>query len=176
VNSETTADKLTAGTLRLMKALARATSPKIRPFTVDSMAGREWFVFFVNSIGFAQLQVDAEIIAANREARPRDVSENPIFQDGDLICNGIIIREIPEIPVVTGVGASSSDVSVGFLVGAQAVAMAWGQEPVSRTKNETDYDFEKGVAIEECRGVAKIIYGGKQYGVVTVWHSAPAAV
>lgn len=34
---------------------------------------------------------------ANREAPPRDVDSNPIFQDGDLIYDGVVVREIPEI-------------------------------------------------------------------------------
>lgn len=175
-NIDTTNDRLTSGMVSLAKMRAMEADPHIRPFKVDNAEGREWFIMFTGSRGFRDLKRDASILAANRDARPRDVSSNPIFQDGDLIWDGVIIREVPEIPVVTGVGASSSDVSFAALCGAQALGIAWGQEPTSRVKTETDYGFEYGVAIEECRGVEKLIYNGFQHGMVSVWYSAPAAV
>jgi hypothetical protein len=92
--------------------------------------------------------------------------ENPIFQDGDLIYDGIIHREVPEIDAIaqnTGgtysldaVGAASCDVRPVFLCGAQAVGIAWGQEPTPRTDNVKDYAFRPGVAIEELLGVKKL--------------------
>lgn len=171
---DTTDDKLTAAMLTLAKIRAKQADPHIRPFKVDSSLGREWFVCFVSSLGMRDLKQDTAIVSANREARPRDVSENPIFQDGDLIYDGVIIREVPEIPVVAGVGNGGSDVAPAFFCGAQAVGMAWGQEVTSRV-NETDYEFRKGVAVEELRGVAKMVYNGKQHGMLTIWHSAPAS-
>lgn len=179
LNIDTTDDKMSAGIIRLAKTLIKETANKdnaIGPFRSDAAAGREWYVLFIGSRGFEQLSMDSFIALANREARPRDVESNPLFQGGDLIYNGVIIREIPEIPVVDGVGAAGSTVAPYFLVGAQAVGMAWAQRPVSRTKKETDYDFEYGVAIEEARGVAKLGFGGVQHGMVSGWYSAPAAV
>lgn len=183
LNIDTTADKLSANMISLAKQVAleagrtgMANERNIRPFKTNDDQGREHFVLFVGSRGFRDLKRDDAIRAANREARPRDVGSNPIFQDGDLIWDGVIIREVPEIPVLAGVGASTSDVAPAFLCGAQAVSVAWGQEPVSRTKKEDDYGFEYGVAIEECRGVAKNVFNGVQHGMVNVYHSAPASV
>lgn len=176
LNIDTTADRMTADLISLAKMRALEADPHIRPFKVDDAEGREWFIMFVGSRGFRDLKRDSTIRTANREARPRDVATNPIFQDGDLIWDGVIIREVPEMPVITGVGASTSDVSMAALCGAQAVGIAWGQEPTSRVKTETDYGFEYGVAIEECRGVEKLIYNGFQHGMVSVWYSAPASV
>jgi hypothetical protein len=171
---DTTDDRLTAAMVTLAKLRAKAADPHIRPFKSNSSLGREWFVLFVSSLGMRDLKADATIAAANREARPRDVSENPIFQDGDLIYDGVIIREVPEIPVVVGVGNGGSDVAPAFLCGAQAVGLAWGQDVQSKTQS-TDYEFRKGVAVEEMRGVAKMVYNGKQHGMLTIWHSAPAS-
>lgn len=173
---DTTNDKLDADMVSLAKMRALEADPHIRPFKTNDAQGREWFVMFVGSRGFRDLKRDDTIRSANRDARPRDVANNPIFQDGDLIWDGVIIREVPEMPVVTGVGDSSSDVAMAALCGAQAVGVAWGQEPTSRIKKETDYDFEYGVGIEECRGVSKLVFNGIQHGMVSVWHSAPAAV
>jgi hypothetical protein len=181
-NIDTTNDRLNARLVSLAKSVALeagrsalATGRNIRPFKTDDAEGREWFVMFVGSRGFRDLKRDSVIENANRDARPRDVGSNPIFQDGDLIWDGVIIREVPEIPTLAGVGASTSDVQPAFLCGAQAVSVAWGQEPVSRTKKEDDYGFEYGVAIEECRGVAKNVFNGVQHGMVNVYYSAPAA-
>lgn len=176
LNIDTSADKLDADMVSLAKMRALEADPRIRPFKTNDSQGREHFVMFVGSRGFRDLKRDDVIRAANRDARPREVGSNPIFQDGDLIWDGVIIREIPEIPVLAGVGNSGSDVQAAFLCGAQSLGIAWGQEPVSKIKKETDYDFEYGVAIEECRGVSKLIYNGVQHGMVTVYHSAPAAV
>jgi hypothetical protein len=183
LNVDTTNDRLNARMVSLAKSVALeagrvAAFPSgrnIRPFKTNDAEGREWFVMFVGSRGFRDLKRDSVIENANRDARPRDVSANPIFQDGDLIWDGVIIREVPEIPVLAGVGASTSDVQPAFLCGAQAVSVAWGQEPASRTKKEDDYGFEYGVAIEECRGVAKNVFNGVQHGMVNVFYSAPAA-
>lgn len=180
-NVDTTSDLLSSGMISLAKLRAKETTTSsgnhaIRPFKTDDAEGREYFVLFVGARGMRDAKRDASIIAANRDARPREVGSNPIFQDGDLIWDGVIIREVPEIPVVTGVGASSSDVAPAFLCGAQAVGVAWGQEPASRLKKEDDYEFERGIGVDECRAAAKMIYNGVQHGMVNIYHSAPAAV
>jgi hypothetical protein len=106
----------------------------------------------------------------NQNAQVRG-DNNPLFRDGDLIYDGVIIREVPELPVVTGVGASSIDVAASYLCGAQAVGVAWAQRPVSRTQ-ETDYEFRHGVAIQEMRGVEKLVFNSKHHGICTVWTAA----
>lgn len=176
LNVDTTSDKLSPDIVSLAKMRALESDPHIRPFKTEDDMGREFYVMFTGSRGFRDLKRSDAIRQANREARPREVGSNPIFQDGDLIWDGVIIREVPEMPTVTGVGASTSDVSMAVLCGAQALGVAWGQEPKSRVKAEDDYGFENGVGIEECRGVSKLIYNGVQHGMVSVWYSAPASV
>lgn len=144
------------------KRIAKTASAHIRPMRVQG--GREYFVMFVNSLAFRDLKTNMATI--NLDGRPRDVGSNPIFQDGDLIYDGVIVREIPEIGVLTGVGASSADVSPVYLCGAQALGVAWGQEPKSTT-DTFDYGFAKGVGIEEARGVSKLVFNNKDHGIVT---------
>jgi hypothetical protein len=180
LNIDTTNDKLSSAMVSLAKIRAQQADPRLRPFKTDDAQGREWFVMFVSSLGMNQLKQDTAMVAANREARPRDVEANPIFQAGDLIWDGVIIREVPEIPVITGVGNAGSDVAPAFLCGAQAVGVAWGQEPATRVKKEDDYGFVYGVAVEECRAASKMTYASGlsgttvQHGMLTLWHSAPA--
>lgn len=172
-NVDGTNDKLTAAAVSLMKRMAKTADPHIRPMRVNNSQGREYFVLFAGSLPFRDLKEDSTIAQANREARAREVGSNPIFQDGDLIYDGVIIREIPEIPVLSGVGASSIDVGPVFMCGAQAVGVAWGQEPRSTT-DVRDYGFYRGVGIEEARGVEKMTFNDKDHGMVSGFFAAVA--
>jgi N4-gp56 family major capsid protein len=170
-NIDTTADRASAA--MLTKAKRMAQKAKITPYQSDQTAGREWYVAFAGTETFRDLAADPAILEANLEARVRGVDTNPVFQGGDLIYQGIIIREEPELPVYTGVGASTSDVSPIYLAGVQSIGVAWGQTPQSKTRL-VDYDFRKGVGIEELLGVKKVAYDGITRGFVTVLASAPA--
>ena len=173
-NVDSTNDKLTPAAISLMKRMAKTADPHIRPFKVNDGSGREYFVLFAGSLPFRDLKENSVMQQANREARERAVGTNPIFQDGDLIYDGVIVREIPEIPVLSGVGASSIDVGQVFMCGAQSVVLAWGQEPKSTKKAETDYGFATGIGIEECRGIEKAVYNSVDHGMVTGHFSAVA--
>jgi N4-gp56 family major capsid protein len=154
---DNTADKLTAATLLLAKRRARLASPRIRPIRVNS--DEEWFVVFVPSLPFRDLMTDPVIIDSMKYAWERG-SDNPLFTGGDIIYGGMIIREIPELPILhTGdTGGSTIDVGFSYLCGAQALGIAWAQRAKSTT-NVRDYDFFHGVGIQEIRGIAKMRFG-----------------
>lgn len=181
-NVDTTNDKATAATMSLGKRMAKLADPHIRPFRTG--VGREYFVAFHGSRSFRDLKLDSIIVAANTNARAREddaMDKNPLFQDGDILYDGIIHHEVPEIDAwatATGVydasGAASCDVRPIFLCGGGAVGIAWGQEPTPRSDYLKDYGFRPGVAIEELVGVKKINFNGVQNGMVTI-HVAAAA-
>lgn len=170
---DSTNDKLTSSVGELAKRMAKFADPHIRPFKTKN--GAEFFVMFCNSKCFRDLKADSAMVNANRDARAREgdgMNSNPLFQDGDLLKDGIIYREVEELPTIQAVGAASIDVGANFLCGAQAVGIAWGQEPTPRTDYVKDYGFRPGVAIEELLGVEKLSFNGKQQGCVTVYCSA----
>lgn len=180
-NVNNTTGKLSAAVISLAKRMAKTaggtTGAHIRPYKSDMTAGREWYVLFANSLAFRDLSQDATIIAANTNARAREgdgMEKNPLFQDGDLMYQGVIIREMPELPVLTGIGAGGIDLGMNFLCGQSAIAIAYGQDPMLRIDLKEDYEFRPGVAIEELRGQKKISYQGSQYGVVTLINAAVA--
>lgn len=176
LNIDATADKMTAASISLMKTIAKTASRSITPTSTKDASGQEFYVLFTNSNNFYYLSQDTAIVAANRDARVRGM-DNPLFQGGDLMWDGVIIKEIPEMPNVGNVGASSVAVAPAYLCGAQALAVAWGQE-TKTTTDVRDYGFRNGVAVEEARGVSKVLYGSgataKQNGVVTGFFAAPA--
>ena len=172
---DTTNDKLTVATAQLAKRMAGNANPHITSFMTED--GREYYVMFCGPRSFRDLKNDSTMLAANRDSRAREaggMDKNPIFQDGDLIYDGIIFRKVPEIPHIVNVGDSATtDVEPNFLCGQQALGVAWGQTPTPQTE-VNDYKFRPGIAIEELRGVKKLAFNGKQNGIVTVYTAAGA--
>ena len=178
-------EQLTPTILSLMKRMAQAASPKIKPIMVKEM-DQEWYVCFIGPRAWRDLTEDNPttnpLILANRDARIRGV-DNPLFTGDSLVWDGMILREIPEI---TQLEASLSSTGVRlepvYLCGAQAIGLAWSQ----RTKSTTDiddYEFLHGVGVQEIRGIEKLRFGTaagadtttpKDHGIVTAFVSAPA--
>lgn len=181
-NIDNTADKVTAAMLSEAKRMAMAASPAITPVIVNE--DEEWFVVYLNSRAFRDLRLDTTIIQANQYAMERG-KNNPLFTGGDLLWDGMIIKEIPEVGSLLGyplIGAGAIAVGANFLCGAQAVGIAWAQRTVSTTDTR-DYGFKTGVGVEECRGIQKLRFGTsaagdtttpKDHGIVTVWAAAGA--
>jgi N4-gp56 family major capsid protein len=153
---------LSAAALLKMKRLAKKANPRIRPYKLKN--GREYFVVFAGPNCFRDLQADTTIITANTQARPREgdgLDKNPLFQDGDLLYNGIIIREIPEMDVRLPVtyqtmGSGAIQIAPVFMCGQSAMAWAWGRMPVPTFLKEDDYQFFRGVGVMMAYGLKKI--------------------
>ena len=176
---DSAADKMSAATITLAKRIARTASPHIRPIRVNR--DEEWYVMFVPSMAFRDLMLDPVITNALQYAWNRG-SDNPLFTSGDILYDGVIIREIPELPVLAGAGAAGIDVGASYLCGAQALGIAWAQRTKAVT-NVRDYGFMNGVGVEEIRGVQKLAFGVDAVtdttkpvdnGVVTVYTAATA--
>ena len=178
----TAAMKVSTPSMSLAKRIAKLADPHIRPFKTET--GREFFVAFHGSRTFRDLKADATMIAANTNARAREgdgMDKNPLFQDGDIIYDGVIHHEVPEIDawatasgLYDGAGGAGADVRPIFVGGTGACGIAWGQMPTMRTDMIKDYGFRPGVAIEELLGIKKINFNGKQNGLVTVFAGAAA--
>lgn len=183
-NVGTASDICTNTILQLGKRMAKAADPHIRPYTVDDGTGREYFVCFHGARTFRDLKKDTTMTNLGLNARPREgggFDKNPLAQDGDLIYDGIIHREVPEIDAYCtavggfdGQGASAADVRPVFMCGQQTIGIVWGQEPTPRTDTLKDFQFRPGVAIEELLGVKKIAFNSKQFSMVTVIVAAAA--
>lgn len=174
----TAAMTLTAADVQLMKRICSTASPKIRP--TRATEDERYFILYCGSRTFRDLSGDATITQANREAWTRG-KNNPLFTGGDLIYDGVIIKEIPDIASLGAVGAASAAVSPVFMCGAQAIGMAWAKKTTSKTE-EFDYGDKVGVAVEEIRGIEKMIFGSgsgdtddlKDHGIVTGYFGAAA--
>jgi len=184
ISAVTAAAQLSPNILSLMKRIAQAASPKVKPVYVKEM-DQEWYVAFIGPRAWRDLTEDNPttnaLMLANRDARVRGV-DNPLFTGDSLVWDGMILREIPEIaPVPAAIWSLSTIASIEpvYLCGAQAVGLAWAQ----RTKSTTDvddYEFLHGVGIQEIRRVQKLRFGGgvtdrdnlKDHGIVTAFVGA----
>jgi hypothetical protein len=185
---DTTADKFTAASVSLLKRRARLARPNIQPIKIKN--GYDYFVCFAGTTNFRDLKADLKTL--NADARPRSM-DNPIWQDGDLVYDGVVIREVPEIDTFvdetwdsgidgnlkTG-GYSGSRVAPVFFCGQSALVMPWARMVTPTFRDETDYQFIKGVGVKMCYGIAKTFYKDTstanlvQWGMVNGYFSAPA--
>ena len=173
---DSTEDTPRYSNVTLLKQMAKLANPKINPFALknDRTGGfQEWYLMLVCSRGFAHYQNDPEIKQLDLSARERGL-DNPAFTGGELLVNGVIIKEVEEMPVIVGVGASSVDVGVGYVLGNQALAYGSYQEMKSIADTD-DYEFVKGIGTECADVFKKIFFNGKQHGVVTHYFAAPSA-
>jgi len=188
VELDSTNDKFTAANLSLLKRVALNADPHIRPYKIKS--GYEYYVAFCGTNTFRDLKLDLQTV--NKDARPREddgVSKNPLFQDGDQIYDGVIVRQVPEISNfvtsswtgLTTAGASSARTEPVFLCGQQAAAIVWGRMIKPTFRKEDDYQHIVGTGIEGAYGVAKMfskhpMTGSNlvQSGVVTGFYASAA--
>jgi N4-gp56 family major capsid protein len=168
LNVDSTSDKLTAANLSHAKRYAKSASIGLRPIRVDGKG--EWFILYAGSYPFRDLKSD--LAGEHQDAGVRG-KDNPLFNDGDIMWDGVVVKEVPEIGVISGVGNSSIDVGANFLCGAQAVGIAWAKRthPIFETR---DYGNIKGVGVAEIRGVEKLTFNSVQHGVQTLYTSAVA--
>lgn len=176
-----TNDKLTAADITRMKYKALVTaSPKIRPIRVAEN-GRHYFVLYVDPRCFRDLKEEASspIIQAQREVN-LEMENNRLFQGGDLLWDGVIIKEIHQMYDELGTAfanlgdAGTVEIGCAFLCGAQAIGAAYAKRWQSREET-FDYGDKKGVAIEAIYGIKKMQFGSgigdtndlKDHGVVT---------
>ena len=179
ISAVTPGAALTPNILSLMKRLAQAASPKVKPVYVKEM-DQEWYVGFIGPRAWRDLTEDNPttnvLTLANRDARVRGV-DNPLFTGDSLVWDGMILREIPEIePVPAAIYSLSASTVIEpvYLCGAQAVGLAWAQRTKSTTDTD-DYEFLHGVGVQEIRRVQKLRFGSgttdrdnlKDHGIVT---------
>lgn len=179
----TAAENLTIDAIDQMKFMAlNQCNPKIRPIRSEAN-GKHYFMFYAHPLAFRDLKKDTALRQAQREVR-LEMENNRLFKGGDLLWNGVIIKEAHDLydySTLTTLGDSGTVVP-GFLCGAQAVGMAYGRRWRSKTE-EFDYGDKHGVEISAIYGVGKMVFGSgsgdrddlKDHGIVTGFFSSSTA-
>lgn len=180
LNVDGTNDTFTVEQISLIKRRAQLCDPKIRPIRIEN--GEEYYVIFAHPLCVRDLKNSAAWQQAQREAMPR-ASDNPIFTGMAGMWDGVIIKESPKVLLLAGVGASSIDVAMNSLCGAQALLFAQAGTPsgnvVDLVEEEFDYGDKQGVAIRSVYGINKAVFkinetNACQHGVATLFSAAVA--
>jgi len=177
---DTTSDLFNATALDAMILKAKTSSPKIRPMR-DPGNGKRYWVGFANPYAFKNLRdsIDTEVLASTVV----QMEASKLFDGGDILWNGAIIKECDNIPIYTNLGASATtEVTPVYLCGAQALAIAYAKRWKTVTE-EFDYGDKYGVAVDGIMGVKKILFGTgssdtadlKDHGVVTGYFATTGA-
>lgn len=178
-NITTASGKLDTGILGLMKRMAGAANPKIRPMRVANL-NRRFYVAFVHPLAMRDLKADTTLSGALSSVSIAK-ENNRLFQGGDIDWDGVIVHEVDDMPIYSGVGDGGSDVSPVYLVGQQAIGYAIAQRWNTKT-NVRDYEDKHGLAVQEIGGIAKMTFGSgsgdtddlKDHGVLTAFVSTTA--
>ena len=179
----TAAERLTAANISAMKFMAmNQANPKIRPIRSEAN-GRHYYLMYAHPLGFRDLKTDSTITAAQREVS-LEMENNRLFKGGDLLWDGVIIKEAHDLydySTLTALGDSSTVVPA-FLCGAQAIGVAYARRWRSKTE-EFDYGDKHGVEISSIYGIDKMVFGSgagdrddpKDHGVVTGFFASSTA-
>lgn len=165
------ADTLVRAQVERAKDATKSSTPKIRPLRVRD--DEEWFCMLAPTGPFRDLQADLATVNQNAMERGKD---NPLFTGGDLLWDGVVIKEVPEITGLGGVGTAGALVAPCYLLGAQAIAHAVAQRS-KMIHDVDDYGAKKGAGVQLVDAVRKIYFGSgaadattpKQHGVVTLY-------
>jgi N4-gp56 family major capsid protein len=177
---DTTADLFTKDVLDAAILKAKTSSPKIRPMR-DPGNGRRYYVAFAHPNAFKNLRdsIDTEVLAVTSVEN----QASKLFEGGDIMWNGVIVKECDNLPVYTNLGNGATvEVTPVYLCGAQALAVAYAKRPKTVTEI-FDYGDKHGVAVEVIMGVRKVLFGSgsgdtddlKDHGVVTIFCATTAA-
>lgn len=156
LNVDSTNDGLTRQAVSLMKRKATLASPKIRPIR-DPGNRKRYYVMYVHPYAHRDLKTNMEALAANSTAN-NGMESARLFDGGDLYWDGVIVKELLDMPVYAGVGAAGIDVAPAYLLGAQAIGYAIARRWKTVTK-EFDYGDKFGTAIDALDGFAKLRFG-----------------
>ncbi|MDG2570932.1 DUF4043 family protein, partial [Vibrio parahaemolyticus] len=182
-NVDSTNDKLTRNALSMLKRMALTASPKITPIRVESRSNRRFFVAFAHPFVFRDFKNDTESLRSTVSVVERNEG---IFLGGDLEYDGVIIHEVDDMPIYTGIGNGGIPISPVYLMGQEALGWAIKSRYASREQKD-DYGQVEGLGMIGKWGVKKLGYSGnfnpndgsvdatvfgKQRGVVTGFFSA----
>jgi N4-gp56 family major capsid protein len=172
---DNTNDKLTTAAISRAKrkALLEGTR-KVRPFMIKSgNKVEEVYVLFAHPYAVRDLLADADFKALNTYI-PTTLGDS-VLVDGQRykgMWDGVMIYET-EMPILASAGTGSINVAHNVLCGAQALAVAWGKR-TNYKEDIDDYGHLNGFAIDEIRGVNKLVFNSVDHGVVNVFTAAVA--
>jgi N4-gp56 family major capsid protein len=156
------------------------TYQRIRPLNVD---GKKMYVAFLHPWQIRQLRLDASTAGNFYDIQKAAMSggkysENPIVTGGNFIYNNVIVHEWSYLPVVASSVTSSTSYRRGVFCGAQAAAVAFGQNSaatkMSWNEELFDYGNQLGVEAGMIFGVKKTVFNSVDFATIVLSGYAPS--
>tara|TARA_R110000868_G_scaffold189695_2_gene433122 strand:- start:167257 stop:168288 length:1032 start_codon:yes stop_codon:yes gene_type:complete len=167
-------DKLTTDLISRAKRKAMLDGTrKVRPFVLkQGNKVEEVYVLFAHSYAIRDLLKDQAFKDVNVHI-PTNFGDSVLVhgQRYKGMWDGVMIFECSEMPILAGAGDTAIDVAHNILCGAQSAAIAWGKK-TNYKEDSDDYGHENGFAIDEIRGIEKLVFNGVDHGLVNVFTAA----
>ncbi len=171
---DNTDDKLTLSMLRMIKRLTKIQcNPLIRP--IRMVNGEEFFIVILHPYATRDLKDNVgknEWGDIQKNAADRGKT-NPMFTGALGVWEGLMLYEYEKLPLLTGVGTAGIDVAQSFLLGAQALKVAWAKL-TTPIRDVDDYGNRQGWGLQEIRGMQKAQFNSLDHGVFTFYTAGVA--
>lgn len=171
-NVDSTNDKLTRRAIELLKRIALTARPRITPIRVEQRSNRRFFVAFAHPYVFRDFKSDAENVTATVSVIERNEG---IFLGGDREWDGVVIHEVDDMPLYTGIGNGGINISPVYLMGQEALGFGIKQRYRSREQLD-DYQQVEGLGMLGKWGMKKLCYNNTIGGSNTTWLSKQRGV
>jgi N4-gp56 family major capsid protein len=142
------------------KRVAQLATPKIRPIKIE---GGEYYVMLAHPYVTKALKAETAWKNAQYYSNIRG-KKNPIFSGVMGLWDGVLVYEYDRSDLLYD---TSLNYAISPLLGAQALAVAWGSYP-SWNEKLFDYDTIPGVGTKLLNGVEKTKFNDEDFGVVAV--------
>ena len=180
--SATTTHQLTLADIDKVVARIKVASPMFRPCKVE---GKDYYVGFIHPYQTYRLRQQTSAgqwadIQASLLKGGQAMRDNPIFSGALGIYNGVILHESARVPIIAGTPASGSatDYRRAIICGAQAAAVAFGQNntdsKMSWVEEQFDYGNKLGVSAGSIFGVKKTVFNSTDFATHVISSYAPA--
>lgn len=153
-NITSASGKASKSTISLMKRIALSARPRITPVRIQKDENRRFFIAFVGSLTMRDI-----VDSMNESERQVSVERRNegLFLGGDREWDGVVIHEVDDMPILTGVGGSGINVQPIFLLGQEALGWA-NKSRYSSREQKDDYGQVTGLGMIGKWGMKKLAY------------------
>ena len=177
--SATTTFSLKLADIDRAVAKAKTNTPAIRPLRVN---GDERYVIFMHPFQTFQLRSNTNTGQWNDIMKSQlnggRIDDNPLITGMLGIYNNCILVEDSRVPPVSNAVTSSTSYRRAIFCGAQAAAIAFGQDmadgQMKWVEELFDYDNQLGVSASLIGGLKKMVFNSADFGTIVMSGYAPA--
>jgi N4-gp56 family major capsid protein len=170
--SLSTSDTFSLKLLDRAVAIAKMSSPLIRPVTVGS---QKFYLAFLHPLQVKDMRTatnTGDWLDIQKAAMTGgEVMENPIFTGALGVYNGVVLHEWTRLPTFATGASSTLTGARAVFCGAQAAGLAWGKgysEAPKYIEEEFDYERQLGFSVQTIMGAKKLQFNSKDFGTIVM--------